>query len=1035
MKKLVQILIFTLFISNVYSQETPLNKIDEMLINIDKSSLTTDVLYERVFPFAKLAIFNDRINISNVKHFEQALSELYKASNKQKFTSYKQLRTHYSSVDANNIVDIGIINASFNQLNYIEEDLQKSALKVVNGKFERITTDKQLFIPKEVLVISPLKQYLVGNAITYHFDAAFLIQDSSKTIHNIVANFGTSTNYTIYNNGSFTNQNLTINYIKTGYKTLTFTVIYNDNSKQITQAKVHIKRTSLNQPAARWSSASAPNPTDFDFKGYDESTAINGEIEYRIWYTNGSKGTNLSNIQKPIVIIDGFDPLDKRKIIDVDSNKPADEHTSIAELMVYPDPNIPNRTINIIEKFNLDGYDVIIVNQPFYTRNGVRIDGGADYIECNGLTHASFYQEINRNLTVNGSAEKLVIMGPSMGGQISRYALAYMEKKELETGLSSWNHNTRLWVSIDSPHLGANIPIGVQSFLNQVKDDNPSAKDFVEKELGSAAAKQQIIEQFKGWNGTQLKTDYLDGRTVSQGYSQDKGHPFFVNFYNNLYSNGLPNSKGYPQNLKKIALTNGSLTGSKSYLDNNSYANNSQITTNIKAFQYFLRWPFRWSVHIGSLETYAMPAYGNNHKVSRFKKGFDDKSKYITNNNSRGNMDNISGGFFAVYDEITEGLDGSDPLSYPAGTFQSFSNYFSTLLAFLSDSFGGARMSVRANEHVSSFISTPSSLGIINPDFNWNQNLNRNLVCTGETPFDSYYGEKENTSHVSFSEDSFNWLKKWIDENDGLEPDPTVYLTNPYLQVPSNISGVSKLCEGQTTVYSIDNCTTSSVSWATSSNLQILSSTIQQATVKSINSDAPIGWVRVTLPNGNYKSKKILGKPSISYKVNGFKNPTVTTYGVGMPLNQQGITNTQWIKTGGTGQIISNPFQTYAIGPTGGGLGLYNSWYVSGLLKVTNSCGTTTKNFYISPSGVILQKFQWRKIAKNQYKLVSSSSEEQLKENYVPLKAELYNILGIKIKVSIENNTINLCNQPKGSLMILKAIKDGEVISKKILID
>jgi len=81
MKKLVQILIFTLFISNVYSQETPLNKIDEMLINIDKSSLTTDVLYERVFPFAKLAIFNDRINISNVKHFEQALSELYKASN------------------------------------------------------------------------------------------------------------------------------------------------------------------------------------------------------------------------------------------------------------------------------------------------------------------------------------------------------------------------------------------------------------------------------------------------------------------------------------------------------------------------------------------------------------------------------------------------------------------------------------------------------------------------------------------------------------------------------------------------------------------------------------------------------------------------------------------------------------------------------------------------------------------------------------------------------------------------------------------
>jgi len=849
MKKLTHVLIFTLFISNVFSQETSLSKIDSMLISIDKSSLTTDVLYERVFPFAKLAIFNDSINVSNVKHFEQALSELYKASNKQKFTSYKQLRTEYSSEDDNSIVDIGIINASFHQLNYIEEDLQESALKIVNGKFERINTDKQVFIPKKVLIISPLKQYLVGNAITYYFNTTFLIQDSSKTINNISANFGTSTNYTIYSNGSFTNQNLTINYNETGYKTLTFTVTYNDNSRKTTQAKVHVKRTPLNEPVARWSSADAPNPSDFEFQGYDESTAINGEIEYRIWYANGNEGTNLSNIQKPIVIIDGFDPLDKRKIIDADSNKPADAHTSIAELMVYPDSTNPNRTINIIEKLNTLGYDVVIVNHPFYTRNNVRIDGGADYIERNGLTHASFYQEVNRNLTLNGSTEKLVIMGPSMGGQISRYALAYMEKKELETGLSSWNHNTRLWVSIDSPHLGANIPIGVQSFLNQAKDDNTSAEDFVEKELGSPAAKQQIIEQFNGYDsitiggiwtieGNQLNDDYLDGRTISQGYSEDRGHPFFINFYNNLYSNGLPNSKGYPQNLKKIALTNGSLTGSKSYLNNNSYANNSQITTNIRAFQHFYIWPFHWSIHIGSFETYAMPAYGNNHKISRFKRAFNDKSKYVTNNNSRGNMDNISGGFFPVYDEITAGLDGSDPLPYPTGTFQSFGNFFDTIFAFLSDVFGGADMSVRANENVSSFISTPSSLGFIDPDFNWSQNLNRNLVCSNETPFDSYYGEEKNTSHVSFTENSFDWLKKWVEK---IEQLPTVYIR------PFTIQGDNTICFLEYKTFTIDNNISScqgSTQWAVSNNLTIRSQTNNSITVTPVNSSVNgLGWI------------------------------------------------------------------------------------------------------------------------------------------------------------------------------------------------
>ncbi len=68
-----------------------MKKIDSMLVNIDKTALTTNVLYERVFPFAKLAVFNDSSNVSNVKHFEQALNELYKVSNKQKFVSHKVL--------------------------------------------------------------------------------------------------------------------------------------------------------------------------------------------------------------------------------------------------------------------------------------------------------------------------------------------------------------------------------------------------------------------------------------------------------------------------------------------------------------------------------------------------------------------------------------------------------------------------------------------------------------------------------------------------------------------------------------------------------------------------------------------------------------------------------------------------------------------------------------------------------------------------------------------------------------------------------
>ena len=210
------------------------------------------------------------------------------------------------------------------------------------------------------------------------------------------------------------------------------------------------------------------------------------------------------------------------------------------------------------------GYDVVIVNHPVYTRGTKTIDGGADYIERNGLNHVTLYQHLNNRVFANGSSEKLVIVGPSMGGQISRYALAYMEKHNIP-------HNTRLWVSIDSPHLGANISMGVQTLLNVLNDktDSVGAADFVNGFLGSPAAKQQLIEQYNGHQSGQLSQTYLDAKTVLQGFTVTRGHPFFVQFYNAMFTNGVSNSKGYPQNIRKIAIVNGALTGSKAF--NNPY--------------------------------------------------------------------------------------------------------------------------------------------------------------------------------------------------------------------------------------------------------------------------------------------------------------------------------------------------------------------------------------------------------------------------------------------------------------------------------
>jgi len=100
MKKQVLFICLALFFARLTAQNTtqePEISIDSMLINIDKTTFTSGILYDRATPLAQLTVFNNATkNISNIKHFEQALHELYKASNEKKFDFYKTFRKKYT---------------------------------------------------------------------------------------------------------------------------------------------------------------------------------------------------------------------------------------------------------------------------------------------------------------------------------------------------------------------------------------------------------------------------------------------------------------------------------------------------------------------------------------------------------------------------------------------------------------------------------------------------------------------------------------------------------------------------------------------------------------------------------------------------------------------------------------------------------------------------------------------------------------------------------------------------------------------------
>lgn len=81
----------------------------------------------------------------------------------------------------------------------------------------------------------------------------------------------------------------------------------------------------------------------------------------------------------------------------------------------------------------------------------------------------------------------IVLSGASMGGQIARIALRLMENE-------GEPHCAQLYLSLDSPHLGANIPIGLQQIIDALTSNNGSVGTLSDA-LSAPAARQLLLKQ------------------------------------------------------------------------------------------------------------------------------------------------------------------------------------------------------------------------------------------------------------------------------------------------------------------------------------------------------------------------------------------------------------------------------------------------------------------------------------------------------------------------------------------------------------
>ena len=515
-------------------------EVDKKLENIDKTAISSNILLDRVLSISSILNFNQgtRQDTTSYQHFKQVWYELNRASYIKNFASLEKFEEElrYKKY-AKNTIPIGIINTEFH---YGDAGTATNPNIQFNRSAQTFSAipGKNLFVKKQTTIIAPLRNKVIGNTVQFKTDSFFRLYKFGKRIKNLQL-FTNGTSFNLISNYTLTGSTFTTTYPNEGLKTLRFFVRFEDNTTKTTYGKVSVSASTLH---LQKHTALLPIWADDDllFQGYDETQTYRGKNEYRIYYDtkNGDKTLN-----KPLIILDGFDHGDKRKIdkTDVGHNK---DTKSIIELMSFDhDNNSATENKDLVGDLQEKGYDVIIVNHPEYwigngsvTWRGKYVDGGSDYIERNAYVLISLIRKLKAQ---QQGTEKMVVIGPSMGGLISRYSLAYMEKKHAETGLEKWNHNTRLWVSFDSPHQGANVPIGIQYWL-RFHSFNAAAKENLDKKLNVPAAKQMLVHH------------HLSGSKTP------KGAPDFRDRFQNSLDN-----LGMPKNLRKIALNNGSLMGGK----------------------------------------------------------------------------------------------------------------------------------------------------------------------------------------------------------------------------------------------------------------------------------------------------------------------------------------------------------------------------------------------------------------------------------------------------------------------------------------
>ncbi|MCX7728865.1 MAG: T9SS type A sorting domain-containing protein [Bacteroidia bacterium] len=365
-----------------------------------------------------------------------------------------------------NIIPIGVINVEFNIIK--KSAIDSGYISINNNDYLTENTDniQNIYDKRRVCLIAPLILLIDKENISFKLKRRFIFQNTNDTITLVSSNgFNYKENNSIYVDRDKVFRLINNNLTNNSYK---FQVI---------------KISHLSDDYEFYVGGYSNDPDD-----------LVGKATIRYGCGNNSK-----TVKKPFIFVEGFDPgmnagqLNNFGLLNwsIFSNWDNQDLGDLDKDGILDYQNLQKGKI-LVNKLVDEGFDVIYLEFKNSTRD----------IEENVRVLETLLLYIDQT---KSSKHQIILAGGSMGGLITKLA-AYKFN-------TVWKKNgIRAWITFDSPHYGANIPLGDQYFVKFFGEGlgSDAEAEWAKKVLNTPAAQQMLISHYlddyggRAYNGNNI---------------------------------------------------------------------------------------------------------------------------------------------------------------------------------------------------------------------------------------------------------------------------------------------------------------------------------------------------------------------------------------------------------------------------------------------------------------------------------------------------------------------------------------------------